>query len=86
MASKYLKPPFTEVNTIRSSYNSNKRVESLKLISQYDYDKRNYFNFPIVNFPFIGSNIPAAPAYGVYISQLIRYYCRACDCCYKWSY
>jgi hypothetical protein len=30
-----------------------------------------------VNFPFICSNIPAAPAYGVYISQLIRY-SRAC--------
>jgi hypothetical protein len=29
------------------------------------------FNFPIVNFPFISSNIPAATAYGVYISQLI---------------
>jgi hypothetical protein len=27
----------------------------------------------LVNFPFICSNIPAAPAYGVYISQLIRY-------------
>ena len=26
-----------------------------------------------MNFPFICSNIPAAPAYGVYISQLIRY-------------
>ena len=41
------------------------------------YDKRDHFNFPIVNFPFICSNIPAAPAYGVYISQLIRY-SRAC--------
>jgi len=29
--------------------------------------------FPIVNFPFICSNIPAAPTYVVYISQLIRY-------------
>ena len=37
------------------------------------YDKRDDFNFPIVNFPFMCSNIPAAPAYGVYISQLIRY-------------
>ena len=37
------------------------------------YDKRDDFNFPIVNFPFICSNIPAALAYGVYISQLIRY-------------
>jgi hypothetical protein len=26
-----------------------------------------------VNFPFICRNIPAAPAYGVYISQLIRH-------------
>ena len=41
------------------------------------YDKRNDYNFPIVNFPFICSNIPAAPAYGVYISQMIRY-SRAC--------
>ena len=30
------------------------------------------FNFPIVNFPFLSSNIPSAPAYGVYVSQLIR--------------
>ena len=37
------------------------------------YDKSDYFNLPIVNFPYICSNIPAAPAYGVYISQLIRY-------------
>ena len=31
------------------------------------YDKRDDINFPILNFPFICSNIPAAPAYGVYI-------------------
>jgi hypothetical protein len=41
------------------------------------YDKRDDFYFLIVNFPFLCSNIPAAPAYGVYISQLIRY-TRAC--------
>jgi hypothetical protein len=41
------------------------------------YDKRYDFNFPIVNFPFICSKFPAAPAYGVCISQLIRYF-RAC--------
>jgi hypothetical protein len=29
------------------------------------YDKRDDLNFPIVNFTFIFSNIPAAPAYGV---------------------
>jgi len=31
-----------------------------------------------MSLPFICSNIPAAPAYGVYIFQLIRYY-RACS-------
>ena len=41
------------------------------------YDERDNFSFPILNFPFICSNIPAAPAYGVYISQMIRY-SRAC--------
>ena len=30
------------------------------------YDKRDDFNFPIVNFPFICRNIPAVPAYGVF--------------------
>jgi hypothetical protein len=40
-------------------------------------DNRDDFNFPIVNFPFICSNIPAVPACRVYISQLIRY-SRAC--------
>jgi hypothetical protein len=38
------------------------------------YDKSDDLNFPIVNFPFICSNISTAPAYGVYISLLIRYY------------
>jgi hypothetical protein len=41
------------------------------------YDKRDHFHFLIVNFPFICNNIPAAPAYEVCISQLIRY-SRAC--------
>ena len=41
------------------------------------HDNRDDFNFPIANFPFICSNIPAARAYGVYLSQFIRY-SRAC--------
>ena len=42
------------------------------------YDKRDDFNFHITNFPFLSSNIPSPPAYGVFISQLIRY-ARACS-------
>jgi hypothetical protein len=58
------------------------------------YDKRDDFNRPIVNVPFIPNNFPAAPAYGVYISQMIRY-SRACGsyqdfldrgCCEDGSY
>ena len=36
-------------------------------------DKRDYFNFKIINFQNICRNIPASPAYDFYISQLIRY-------------
>ena len=37
------------------------------------YDKRDDFDFRIVNFPFISSIISSGPSYGVYIWQLIRY-------------
>ena len=42
------------------------------------YDKRDDFNFHITNFPFLSSNIPLSPDYGVFISQLIQY-ARACS-------
>ena len=42
-------------------------------ISTKMYDKRDDFNFKIINFPNMCRNIPSFPAYGVYISQLIRY-------------
>jgi hypothetical protein len=41
------------------------------------YDKRDDFDFAIVNIPFLCSNIPLSPAYGLYVSQLIRY-AKAC--------
>ena len=37
------------------------------------YDKRDEFDFDIVNFPFLDGDIPRATSYGLYISQLIRY-------------
>ena len=45
------------------------------------YDKRDAFGFQIVNFPFMSSNIPSAPAHGVCASQLIRY----ARCCSNYS-
>ena len=44
-------------------------------------DKRDAFGFHIVNFPFMSSNIPSAPTYGVYESQFIRY----ARCCSNYS-
>ena len=35
------------------------------------YDKRDDFNFHITNFPFLSSNIPSSPAYGVFISHTV---------------
>ena len=36
------------------------------------YDKRDYFGFPIVNFPWLSGDVPRLPSYGIYISQLVR--------------
>lgn len=41
------------------------------------YDKRDDFGFPIVNFPWLDGDVPRAPCYGIYISQLVRF-ARAC--------
>ena len=51
-------------------------IDNGKLITRL-YEKRDEFNFQIVNFPFMSSNIPSALAYGVYVPQLVRY-ARAC--------
>ena len=42
------------------------------------YDKRDDFNFEIVNFPFLDGDVPRSLSYGVYISQLIRF-ARVCS-------
>ena len=54
-------------------------IDNRKLATRL-YDKRDDFNFPIVNFPFLSSNIPSAPAYDVYVSKLICY-ARTCSNC-----
>ena len=42
------------------------------------YDKRDDFDFDIVNFPFLDGDVPRRASYGVYISQLIRF-ARVCN-------
>ena len=68
-------------NYISDIYLSNLELKDTTLTSNEEntpfhlsvYDKRDDFSFRIVNFPHMDSNIPGNPAYGVYISQLVRY-------------
>ena len=49
------------------------------IVSTKIYDKRDDFDFEIVNFPFLDGDVPRSTSYGVYISQLIRF-ARASGC------
>ena len=42
-------------------------------VSSKIYDKRDDFDFDIVNFPFLDGDVPRRPSYEVYISQLTRF-------------
>ena len=43
------------------------------IISTKIYDKRDDFEFKIVNFPFLDGDVPRSTSYAVYISQRIRF-------------
>jgi len=72
---------------VKNKTDSPNSTSYLDLYLEYDingtlttklYDKRDDFNFLIVNYPFLDSNIPSSSLYVVYISQLIRYW-RTCN-------
>jgi hypothetical protein len=68
----------TEYSTSASYLDALLKLDTNGKLTTQLYDKRDDFNFSIVNFRYLLSNIPPSPAYGVYISQLIRY-ARACS-------
>ena len=43
------------------------------IVSAKIYDKRDDFDFEIVNFPFLDGVVPRTTSYGVYIFQLNRF-------------
>ena len=55
-------------NYINCHYQTSNDIVSTKI-----YDKRDDFDFEIVNFPFLDGDVPRSTSYGVYISQLIRF-------------
>ena len=48
-------------------------IDSERRLRTKHHDNRDDFNFAVVNFPFICSNIPAVPVFGVYISLRLSY-------------
>ena len=46
---------------------------STVMVSTKLYDKRDSFDFVIVNFSFLDCNVRRVISYGVYISQIIRF-------------
>ena len=46
---------------------------SYDVVSTKIYDKRDDFDFEIINFPFLDGDVPRSTSYGVNISQLIRF-------------
>ena len=83
-------PIFTPKSSISETTESTSVASYLDLLFIRDnsnnittklYDKRDTLGFHTVNFPFMSSNIPSAPAYCVYASQLIRY----ARCCSNYS-
>ena len=61
----------TDTARSASYLNIHLEIDSERQLRMKLYDKRDDLNFPIVNFPFICSNIPATPTNGVYISHFI---------------
>ena len=49
------------------------------IVSTKIYDKRDDFDFEIVNLPFVDGDVPRSISFGVYIPQLIRF-ARASSC------
>ena len=44
-----------------------------EFVSSKIYEKRDDFDFDIVNFPFLDGDVPRTTSYDVYSSQLIRF-------------
>ena len=79
--SNHLARIYPQELTLTKSNNDNSKVDylDLKITSENNrltfnvYDKRDAFNFEVVNFPYLDSCIPRKPALGIYYGQLLRY-------------
>ena len=71
-------PPELQVNKANASDTEASFLEfhlsiSNRFVSSKIYDKRDDFEFDILNFPFLDGDVPRSTSYGVYFSHLIRF-------------
>ena len=76
-------PPELQLKKVHTSYTEAPMLElhlsiSNGFVSSKIYDKRDDFDFDVVNFPFLNGDVARSTSYGVYISQLIRF-ARVCS-------
>ena len=71
----HIYPPELQLNKANTSDTDAPFLDlhSNGFVSSKIYDKRDDFDFDMVNFPFLDSDVPRSTSYGVYISQLIRF-------------
>ena len=71
-------PSELQLNTANNS-DTKSRILDLHLSISNDnvstklYDKRDDFDFEIVNMPFLDGDVPHSTSYGIYISQLVHF-------------
>ena len=66
-------PPALQLNKANTKDTEAPFWVYIGFVSSKIYDKRDNFDFDIVNFPFLDGDVPRRASYGVYISQLIRF-------------
>ena len=64
----------TELQLNKANSSIPRHLFFIMVVSTKIYDKRDDFNFDTVNFPSLDGDVPRRTSYGVYISQLIRFF------------
>ena len=78
-----ISPPELQLNKAKTTHTEAPFLDlhisiTNRFFSSKFYDKRYYFDFDIVHFPFLDGDITRRASYGVYIKQLIRFV-RVCN-------
>ena len=63
----------TNISDTEAAFSDLHSSVSNDIVSTKIYDKRDDFDFEIINFPFLNGDVPRSTSYGVYIYQLIRF-------------